>query len=378
MSFDETVSKLIGDIYDAAMAPRAWPAVLDRISAHFCASTTGLLTEHLHGHAANAIHYTDTRADPQLRALFEREFSQKTGKNPGYNFYPLFPLARPVLRTALQDDDAFCATEMYQRWMRPMNIFYIAIVKLLATADNTIVSLHVGRGRDGEDFSRDDRVMLEYLAPHLRRAVQMQRRFALAEAEKAGLDGLPWSIVYVDAAGAVLSCNAAASEMFTAGDGLSTRRGQITAAQARETAGLLAAIRQAAVATAGEAAPPAALALQRPSGRRPLAVVAAPVRRPAVRPGEAPAVVLFIADPERRAEPCQDVVRRLYGLTPAEARLACALLDADRLDDAAKTLGIGLSTAKTQLQAIFSKTGTCRQTQVVRLLLSGPAALRLT
>ncbi len=66
---------------------------------------------------------------------------------------------------------------------------------------------------------------------------------------------------------------------------------------------------------------------------------------------------------------------RLYGLTPAEARLVRGLADGRRLDQLAEAFGISKETARTQLRHIYAKTGTNRQAELVCLVLTGPAQL---
>jgi DNA-binding CsgD family transcriptional regulator len=56
-----------------------------------------------------------------------------------------------------------------------------------------------------------------------------------------------------------------------------------------------------------------------------------------------------------------------FGLTPAEIRLTCALLESDSLAGAAESLGISISTAKTQLASIFRRTGVRRQKELAQL-----------
>ncbi len=257
-----------------------------------------------------------------------------------------------------------------------MNFFYLVSSKVYS-AESAFALFHIARRRQSGDFGADDVARMGVLAPHVRRAVQMQRRFALAEAEHASLDRLPWAIVVVDAAGRLLSCNATGEALLRAGDGLALRRGRLAAAAPKETGALLSAIRQAGVAADGAAQPPAALALPRPSLKRPLEVLVAPLRRTPARPGQPAAVALFVSDPERRAEPAVDALRRLYGLSKAEATLAVALVDGSGLGEAAARLGISRATAKTQLQAVFAKTDTRRQAQLVHLLLKGPTALQV-
>src|SRR4051794_5392375 len=68
------------------------------------------------------------------------------------------------------------------------------------------------------------------------------------------------------------------------------------------------------------------------------------------------------------------ILVKLYGFTPTEARLVALLAQDFSLEDAATVLGIARTTAKTHLQRVFAKTGTNRQSQVVRLALSTFAA----
>ena len=62
------------------------------------------------------------------------------------------------------------------------------------------------------------------------------------------------------------------------------------------------------------------------------------------------------------------LVHRNFGLTTAESRLAAKLLQGRRISDAAADLGMTASTARWHLRNIFSKTGTRRQADLLRLL----------
>lgn len=66
--------------------------------------------------------------------------------------------------------------------------------------------------------------------------------------------------------------------------------------------------------------------------------------------------------------PDETLLRRAFGLTPAEARLAVALTAGSGLGPAAATLGVGRETARTQLRSVFAKTGTRRQAELSALL----------
>lgn len=66
--------------------------------------------------------------------------------------------------------------------------------------------------------------------------------------------------------------------------------------------------------------------------------------------------------------PSEAPLRAMLGLTPAEARLAQLLASGDTLEEVAQKLSIKLTTARSQLAVIFSKTGIRRQTKLVAIL----------
>lgn len=59
-----------------------------------------------------------------------------------------------------------------------------------------------------------------------------------------------------------------------------------------------------------------------------------------------------------------------YGLTPAEARLAIEIVRGNGRAAAARSCGVSMTTARTHLSRIFRKTGTHRQAELVRVMLS--------
>jgi DNA-binding CsgD family transcriptional regulator len=62
----------------------------------------------------------------------------------------------------------------------------------------------------------------------------------------------------------------------------------------------------------------------------------------------------------------------LFGLSPAEARLARALCHGETLEEYAEAQSVKLPTVKTQLRAVFAKTQTDRQVALVSLISSIP------
>jgi len=87
-------------------------------------------------------------------------------------------------------------------------------------------------------------------------------------------------------------------------------------------------------------------------------------------------VLLFITDPEQRLDVSPEIIARLFGLTASEARLASALSRGDSMEEAAEAMGVTVSTARTYLKQVFSKTGTGRQADLIRMILTSPALVR--
>jgi DNA-binding CsgD family transcriptional regulator len=63
----------------------------------------------------------------------------------------------------------------------------------------------------------------------------------------------------------------------------------------------------------------------------------------------------------------------VFGLAPAEARLAHSLACGEALDEYARNNTLGMSTVRSQLKAVFRKSGTERQSDLVRVLSNIPA-----
>jgi DNA-binding CsgD family transcriptional regulator len=68
--------------------------------------------------------------------------------------------------------------------------------------------------------------------------------------------------------------------------------------------------------------------------------------------------------------------RQLYGLTEAEARVMAALTLGETVNDIAVEHGVRASTVRAQVRSIFEKTGVNRQSDLVRLALTGAPVVK--
>lgn len=84
--------------------------------------------------------------------------------------------------------------------------------------------------------------------------------------------------------------------------------------------------------------------------------------------------IVLIYWPPREPERLGAALGEVYGLTPQERRLAIAIYDGLSLAEAAKQIDIEVSTARTHLKNIFTKTRTRRQASLALLIASCAAA----
>jgi DNA-binding CsgD family transcriptional regulator len=92
-----------------------------------------------------------------------------------------------------------------------------------------------------------------------------------------------------------------------------------------------------------------------------------PRRRGDVMPGVVrPAALLLIHDPDRTVPLPAERLCRVFGLTPAEARLAAALAGGSTLGQYADRARIKIGTARWYLKQVLAKTGAHRQSELVR------------
>ncbi|MZR31287.1 hypothetical protein [Sneathiella litorea] len=198
----------------------------------------------------------------------------------------------------------------------------------------------------------------------------------LLDSATAVLNRLPIGVILVNADTKILFFNGKAKRYLEQGDGLAISTDRVCRAtlpsESRALAKLLSDTLSPADATKTEG--DFAISLTRMESDYPLNVMVAPIGTGAAGKG----AVLFVSDPSEPVELSVETICKLYNLTPAEGRLALGLTNGYKLDDLAAEWGVSMHTVRSQLRQIFRKTDTSRQSEVVKLILTGPAALQAT
>lgn len=222
---------------------------------------------------------------------------------------------------------------------------------------------------DGLIFSGDKLHYMRILAPHLERAVRLQMQWSAADLRtdilSGVLDSLTHGVVLLDHSGLPVSMNRRAKEIMETSNRLRLSRTGIAGHRPCDTESI-----RDLINGAMSAGKQGLLAISRVDGLRPLLLIAVPMK-PSSSPGGSSQVVqavVFICDPDRTDNPTVETLQRAFDLTYREAQMAIAIAHGHGLQAAADKMGVALTTARSQLQQAFAKTGTSHQAELAALV----------
>lgn len=390
------ISALIGKIYEAALDDKGWsrffddfaPALKSHVGLVWANDFTDRSVEvgaeaavasHEEGAASFSASYGFT---PEALASFASYYGQR---NVWLQDSSLHHEGSIVTDPMLYPVSQLKRTEYWADWLRPQDIFHTAAA-IVSKRDERSVNVTLARSERAGHYSAEELALFRILMPHFQAAYEMHRRLrrakVLSEGALAMLEGLPFGIVLLDGGGRVLH----ASEKAL---GLAQRSARVSFFEGRRVdcvrpadADLLARMVAGATLTGlrrggsegGSAG--AALRLAGPGGLR-LQLVVTPLPSWSGPFGMEAAAALFISEEGASVlGSFSALLRAAYGLTPTEARLTEALVNGVTVQSYADRHAVAESTVRTQLKAVMGKVGVARQTDLVRVVLTGPALLR--
>jgi len=270
-------------------------------------------------------------------------------------------------------------TEWYDGFLRKCDLFY-AVGSSIVKRDQRDVKMSFVRSERAGRYDDAELHMVRQLMPHLRNAVLLHRNLyrlkVLAASALAALDKVPMGIALLTTSGLLLHANRRAHELVNTTTALRfDSSGALQAATPAATGALQRLIREAvATATGKSLSAGGALRLIGRNGRK-LHLIVTPLPFEASPFGEGAAAAVFCSDPDAAVGGVARRLESMFGMTPAEARLTEALVHGQSLQEYADARHVTLSTVRTQLKAATAKTGTRRQADLVRVVLTGPAIL---
>jgi DNA-binding CsgD family transcriptional regulator len=368
---------LIAAIYDAVIEPFGWDDVVKRI-VEASKSAGGAL-------------FIDRGDTAHLSALCNADsFYAEAYVQHYHKINPLTAAVAAIApgevwtATSISQTDSFKASAFCNEFVRPQGWAELVVVGLLRTP-KTFGNLSLQRSPDAIWVEPAEWHLLETLAPHLRRAAAIQdllsRERAAKESLGAAVAAAGFAVFLLTGDCRVLFANAKAEDLIRRGFGLRYERGRLAATCPALTARLHALARKGACHKTSEGDIGGTLELCRGENRPPLVahvIPLAPIRTVAIFGLDQPAVAVFVIDPAANFGAQIQRFAARFGLTPAETRVVGEIIRGNGLPVAAARLKISGATARTHAYRILAKTGTNRQTELIRRFfetaLPGPPA----
>jgi DNA-binding CsgD family transcriptional regulator len=366
--------EVLDAVYRAAAQPELWTGALSILADHVGAVAGNLVYQAPPGQKSFLV---PGRMREDLNALY----LQRYARNPYSLAYEKLPPNEVVIGNRLVDIEAVTRSAFYADICLPQRLYnqiFVAHSMLQHPGGIGGVALFLSPDQDEDQARAAQR--LDRLTGHLARAID----FTLLSREHASsskllerlIASMSSAALLLDRHGGIIRTNAPADDLLHKADGIQIRRSDrlYLSAQSSETSLRLSAnIKRALAVAAGENRElDAALLVPRPSGLPPLQVLMMPLPPASFSLWDTLSsgarVMVQIVDLQASSDAQADRLRRLVGLTAAEARVAALVAGGLSIPNVARILGISPNTVKTHIARCYDKTGAHSQAAFARLM----------
>ncbi len=356
---------LVAAIYDAVIEPSGWDEVVRRIVEATKSFSGGLYVQQ-----ADAAHLSATcNVDPLYADAFVQHY---------YKIIPFNVTAAAIApgevwtATSVSQTDSFKATAFCNEFIRPQGWADLVAIGLLRSP-KAYGQLALQRSPDAIWVEPAEWHLLETLAPHLQRAVTihnvLSRTKATTDSLGAAVAAAGFAVFLLTGDCRVVFANTKAEDLIRRGIGLRYEHGWLVATSPAVTARLHALARRGSQPGRGEGDIGGTIELCRGENCPPLlahVIPLAPIRTVAIFDLDRPAAAVFIVDPAAGFGAQIERFAARFGLTAAETRVLREIIGGSGLLAAATILKITEATARSHANRILAKTGTARQTELIR------------
>ena len=350
-------SRLVANVYAAAVHPDLWDAVIRDVHQTLGGSSGGLVTAH-----GASWSIEDSTLPQEALTSYAEYFCERDVVMAVVDSGPV-----GAVRTAAEVLHPYRRSEIVQDWVRPNNMGDDGLFVRLTSGPSPSSLIVNARG----EFATPERIRtLSHLTVHLQQALRIRDRLgALNRSNRdlvAALDTLGHAVAIIADDGTVATLNAPAEQLVRAGDGIAVAAGHLVATPDGGRARLQRAVHHALRGDKDGVRKSTTTLCARSVGKRPFTIHVLPLQHDDVTGAGA---LVLIVDPEADVEPDAARLRRTFGLTAGEAEVAVRVARGMTLRSTAEELSVSIATVRTHLQHVFAKTDTHRQAELVRLLL---------
>jgi DNA-binding CsgD family transcriptional regulator len=362
---------LIELIYSAVSDTTLWPTILDKMDEAVDGEQTlffAALTDPRVPEALSSI-----RTSPEVAKGYLDHFASVNVLAEPCD--QMFPEGSVRYSHWAMSDAEFERSEFYCDFFRCHDVHYSLGLKV-PLQDLPPAYLSCQRSKLKGPFAEREGLVYQTLQPHLQRALTLYAQLTQMESSVLGLetalDSFGHAVFGLNRKGKVIIANRRAETMLRTGDAIRLSNGMLLSVLPEQNRRLQASLADAVGAGTSIGISGTSLLIARTSGENPLRVTVTPISSSLPGGPAQLAALVFVSDPAGRPQSRAATLRALFALTPAEARVADLLLQGREMQEVANGLRLTLETARFHTKRVLSKTGTRRQTELMRLMLSLP------
>jgi DNA-binding CsgD family transcriptional regulator len=350
------VERLIDDIYAAAACPDLWPQVMYDL-AQLVDAAGGFIA------AGKSDAWVGWRYSVGLEAAGAFVASEAVTRTQATARLLAADRAGFVADHEAFSQEEYLADAMVAECLKPAGLLHSTATAIKAPTGDLVV-VQIVRRVGLPQFSAEDIRRLDALRPHLARAGMLAARWRLerlrAVADALAMIGLPAAIL--DPHGKALAANSLLEALkshlaWLPGDRIALVDRSANALLTRALADI-----SNSAATSVRSFP------SKPAAESPVVVHLIPATDRSRDIFEGGCAVLAFTPVTARLAPDIALVRGLFDLTAAEARVASGVAEGLTPDQIARRDGTSRETVRYQLKTVFAKTGVSRQSQLAALL----------
>jgi DNA-binding CsgD family transcriptional regulator len=371
---------ILPEIYEATIDPSHWDYVITMIAKLTQSESACLYYVNNDLSIASTIAQYGVPLDrqisfgSQLDALDKIFSSQNSADTDDFNFTQFHP-----------DDNGNMSvgTDIYRDWMKPNGVYYAGGAQVVSTSSHK-AGLVIMRSKDkGEWLDGEIRVINELL-PHFNRALKIHSEFTYLrlrqDALLQGLDRLVIGLILYDHNAQPVYINPTARAIIDSHPAMQLLDDNFILNNPEDEKNLRKTIIETAEIDPDDSwKQSVALGITHPDLVAPLPLLVTPMHAHLITSDldyEGAKVAVFISDPNQQQPISIDSLVSVYNLTPSEAQVAISLANGHSIDEIANLTNHSSHTIRTQLKSVFRKTGVSRQSELMKLLLTGPFAQR--
>jgi len=374
-------STIIPDIYQATINPDHWDRVLEKITEitrskivylHYLDKIKGTASTFAQFGSPTHSRQNCNKQFEKLDRLFARDLSDDDKDEYHWQFFS------PEV-----DSQSDIASEIYESWMKPAGIYYLGRIEF-SIDDARKAAIVVLRDEESGVWREGEIRVMNEIAPHLKRALDIHSEFTRlrlrSDALLGGLDRLVIGLILYDRHVRAVYINPTARAIIEAHPAMGLGEDGLFLYDSDDDRNFRETICEtASIDTDDSWRQSTSIGVTHPDEEAPLPLLITPIHANLITSDldyEGAQVAVFLSDPNLQQPISIDNLVSVYGLTPSESQVAISIANGHSIDDIARTSNHSAHTIRSQLKSTFRKTGVSRQSDLIKLLLTGPFAHR--